>query len=195
MRRTLAIWLVIFCSLHARAASAIDFGAEVLISVHDQKMALMKNNQVVAEFRISTSRFGLGDELGSYKTPMGVLWVCNKIGDNLPLGAVIRHRFATGEVLAPNAPGRDPIVTRVIWLKGLSGDTQRAYDRCIYIHGTAEEKRLGKPVSWGCIRMSSRDVAQLYDAVSIGTHVTISDKKLAALLPSNSFADRLACGD
>ncbi len=177
------------------AGRAADFGPEILISVHDQKLALVKNGEVVSEFRISTSRFGVGDEMGSYKTPEGVLWVCNKIGDNLPLGAVIRHRAATGEVLAPNAPGRDPIVTRVIWLKGLAGETQRAYDRCIYIHGTPEERSLGKPMSWGCIRMRSKDVVQVYDAIGIGTHVTISEKKLTALLPETRTAGQLALSD
>lgn len=177
------------------AAHANDFGAEVMISLHDQKLAIINDNKVLTEYRISTSRFGAGDDYGSYKTPTGVLWVCNKIGDNLPLGAVIKHRNATGEVLAPNAPGRDPIVTRVLWLKGLAGDTEHAYDRCIYIHGTAEEKNIGKPVSWGCIRMRSKDVVQLYDAVSIGTHVTISEKRLASLLKDESSGDRVASRD
>lgn len=193
MSRTFFLLLVsFFAALHAEA---FDLGPEVIISVRDQKLALVKNGTVAAEFKISTSRFGLGDDYGSYKTPTGVLWVCNKIGDNLPQGAVIKHRNATGEVLAPNAPGRDPIVTRVIWLKGLTGETQHAYDRCIYIHGTPEEKTLGRPMSWGCVRMRSKDVVEIYDAIAIGTHVTISEKKLASLIPEARAETRLASSD
>ncbi len=190
----MAFCLFSIAGLVTSAAHALDFGPEIIISVRDQKLALVKNGEVLAEYRVSTSRFGVGDSYGSYKTPAGLLWVCNKIGDNLPLGAVIKHRNATGEVLSPNAPGRDPIVTRVIWLKGLAGDTQHAYDRCIYIHGTAEERMIGKPVSWGCIRMRSKDVVDVYNAVQIGTHVTIAEEKLAKLLPEHS-GNRLASSD
>jgi hypothetical protein len=122
--------------------------------------------------------FGVGDDPRSYKTPLGAMFVCNKIGGNLPPGAVIHGRAFTGEVLRPDAPGRDPIVSRVIWLRGIESQNRRAYDRCIYIHGTAEEKNVGRAVSFGCIRMKSKDVIALYDLVRIGTRVTISDQKL-----------------
>ena len=163
---------------------AMNFGPDIYISARDQKMAVFEHGEVLAKYRISTSKFGLGDSQGSYKTPLGTLWVCNKIGANLPLGAVIRHRNATGEVLSPNAPGRDPIVTRVIWLSGLEPQNRNAYARCIYIHGTPEERSLGKPASYGCIRMRSKDVADLYKLVQVGTHITISDKGLSSLMPS-----------
>jgi hypothetical protein len=169
-----------------------DFGPEIVISIHDQTLALVQNGRAIEKFRISSSRFGIGDEFGSYKTPLGTLWVCNKIGENLPLGAVIQHRNATGEVLRANAPGRDPIVTRVIWLKGLFGETQNAYARCIYIHGTPEERTLGKPASFGCIRMRSKDVVKVYDAVGIGAHVIISEKRLAAVLSEERATSQLA---
>ncbi len=164
--------------------SAADFGPNIYVSAKDQKLVLIENGEVLAKYPISTSKFGLGDSQGSYKTPVGALWVCNKIGDNLPLGAVIRHRNATGEVLIPNAPGRDPIVTRVIWLSGLEPQNRNAYARCIYIHGTPQEHALGKPASYGCIRMRSKDVANLYNLVRIGTHITISDKGLSSMMPS-----------
>jgi len=186
MNRRQFIFVTIFTVLAALAqpaARAFDFGPEIFVSVRDQALAVVANNGKVARYRISTSKFGVGDGIGSYKTPSGTLWVCNKIGDNLPSGAVIKNRSATGEVLPANAPGRDPIVTRVIWLRGLDGQTHNAYSRFIYIHGTPEEKTLGRPVSYGCIRMSSKDVIALYDIVQIGTHVTISEKSLASLLP------------
>jgi len=172
--------------------SATDFGPDIYISARDQKLAVVNHGAVIAKYPISTSKFGLGDSQGSYKTPLGTLWVCNKIGDGLPLGAVIRHRSATGEVLAPNAPGRDPIVTRVIWLRGLEPQNRNAYGRCIYIHGTPEERNLGKPASFGCIRMRSKDVADLYKLVQVGTHITISEKSLSSMMPSEHRGSWLA---
>lgn len=155
--------------------------AEVLISVADQRLVVLREGGLVGKYRISTSKFGVGDSFGSYKTPLGRLRVCNKIGDELPPGSVIKHREATGEVLPVNAPGRDPIVTRVIWLEGLEDENRNARTRGIYIHGTPEENTLGKPVSWGCIRMRSRDVIELYDEMPPGTLVTISPDRLPRL--------------
>lgn len=168
-------------------ARAFDFGPSIIISARDQKMAVINDGKVQAKFDVSTSKYGVGDDPGSYKTPLGTLWVCNKIGDKLPAGSVIKNRNATGEVVAPNAPGRDPIVSRVIWLSGLAGDNKNAYGRCIYIHGTPEEKLLGHTASYGCIRMRSKDIIALYDLVQVGTHVTITDKPLSALLPAKHF--------
>ena len=165
-------------------ARAVDFGPEVIISVHDQALAVLNNGTVVAKYKISTSKYGIGDEHGSYKTPLGTLWVCNKIGDRLPPGTVIKGRNATNEIVSPNAPGRDPIVSRVMWLRGLEDQNRNAYDRCIYIHGTPEEKLLGKRASYGCIRMRSKDVIALYDMVHIGMHVVITDKPLSSELPA-----------
>src|SRR5438094_8746114 len=155
----------------ATKALAIDLGPEILISTKDQQMAVMEKGAIVSRFKVSTSKFGLGDDLGSYKTPLGSMFVCNKIGEDLPPGAVIKGRCFTGEILKPNAPGRDPIVSRVLWLHGTQPQNRHAYDRCIYIHGTAEEKNVGKPVSFGCIRMRSKDVIALYELVRIGARV------------------------
>jgi len=173
-------WLLALL-LCAATARAVNFGPEIVISVKDQQMAVLENGTASGTFVISTSRFGVGDELNSYKTPLGLLWVYDKIGDNLPQGAVIKDRSPTGEVIPPNAKGRDPIVTRIIWLKGLFG-ADHAYERCIYIHGTPEESTLGRPSSWGCIRMRSQDVVIVYSKVEIGTHVLISDKPIKQLI-------------
>ena len=83
---------------------------DVLISVADQKMLVLREGGWVKKYKISTSRFGIGDTFGSYKTPAGRLRVWEKLGGDLPSGAVIKHREATGEILPANAPGRDPIV-------------------------------------------------------------------------------------
>ncbi len=107
-----------------------------------------------------------------------------KIGDGLPVGAVIKNRNATGEILKANAPGRDAIVSRVIWLRGMEGTTANTRDRCIYIHGTAEEQRIGRRASFGCVRMRSKDVIVLYNLVHIGTHVRISTKPASGFSPA-----------
>jgi len=159
-----------------------DTHHELMISTKDQKMLLLEDEKPVATYRISTSKYGIGDRFGSYATPTGELFVCQKIGDQLPLGAVFKDRKPTGEVLRPNAPGRDPIVTRILWLKGKEPQNKNAYARYIYIHGTPEEKNLGKPKSYGCIRMSSVDVAQLYDRVGKGTRVEITNESLRKIV-------------
>ncbi|HEX4085331.1 MAG TPA: L,D-transpeptidase [Chthoniobacteraceae bacterium] len=151
---------------------------QVLISVPDQKLALVCDGELVARFPVSTSRFGTGDNFGSYKTPLGELRVCDKIGQDLSPGAVIHHREATGEVLPVNAPGRDPIVTRVIWLDGLEAQNHNARSRGIYIHGTPEERTLGTPSSYGCIRMRSKDVIKVFEEVPVGTLVSIIPERL-----------------
>ncbi len=154
---------------------------EVVISVAEQKLVVLRDGGLIRKFPISTSRFGLGDSFGSYKTPLGHLRVCEKVGDDLASGTVIKHRAATSEVLAANAAGRDPIVTRILWLDGLDEQNRNAKARGIYIHGTTEEKRLGKPVSWGCIRMRSQDVIDLFSGLALGTPVNIIAEKLPKL--------------
>lgn len=174
--------ILCFC-LMALCSQAADFGSQIIVSEKDQKLALINGDQVQARYPVSTSKFGLGDSFGSYKTPLGSLFVCRKLGEGLQPGAVIKHRLPTGEVLKVNAAGRDPITTRIIWLRGLESCNQNAYARCIYIHGTPEERKIGKKVSFGCIRMRSKDVIDLYDKVQVGTRVIISTESLAKLLP------------
>ena len=142
---------------------------------------VLREGGVVGNYRISTSKFGLGDSFGSYKTPLGHLRVCEKVGDNLASGTVLKHREATSEVLPVNAAGRDPIVTRIIWLEGLDEQNRNAKARGIYIHGTPEEKRIGAPVSWGCVRMRSQDVIELFNGLPRGTSVNIIASKLPKL--------------
>jgi hypothetical protein len=174
IRLTAALWLAPLCAIGATDVPA----PQVLISVPDQKLAVVMDGELLARYPISTSKFGTGDQFASYKTPLGQLKVWEKIGGNLPSGAVIHRRAATGEVLPVNAPGRDPIVTRVIWLDGLEAQNKNARSRCIYIHGTPDEKTIGTPVSWGCIRMRSKDVIKVFDEVPIGTVVSIIPDKL-----------------
>jgi hypothetical protein len=156
----------------------VDTSNQVIISVRDQKLVLMRSGSKVATYPISTSMFGLGDAWGRMTTPLGYLAVEKKIGDNVPVGAVFHKRRLTGEVLQPNAPGRDPITTRIIWLRGLEAQNAHAFQRCIYIHGTPEENKIGRPASYGCIRMKSKDVAELYDQLPLGAVVQIIPDRL-----------------
>ena len=144
---------------------------EAIISVAEQRIVILRDGMWTQKFRVSTSKFGLGDSFGSYKTPLGRHRVCEKIGDHLAAGSVIRNRNATGEILPVNAPGRDPIVTRILWLEGLEERNANARSRGIYIHGTVEEAKIGTPVSYGCIRMKSHDVLELFELLPIGTVV------------------------
>jgi lipoprotein-anchoring transpeptidase ErfK/SrfK len=170
--------VIVLVNFAASRAVAAPLSADMTVSVPDQVLALVDRGKLIARYSISTSKFGTGDFTASYRTPLGTLFVSAKIGDQLPPGAVIKNRIPTGEVVGVDAPGRDAIVARVIWLRGMETQNQKARDRCIYIHGTPEERRIGKPASFGCIRMRSRDIIDLYDRVHIGTHVTITLRRI-----------------
>lgn len=159
-----------------------ESSSRVIISVHDQKLVLVENGMRRATYPVSTSKFGVGDDWGRMTTPLGVLQVAQKIGDHAPVGAVFHSRRFTGEVIKPNAPGRDPVITRIIWLRGLQASNAHAFRRCIYIHGTPQEKLIGRPASYGCIRMKSSDIASLYAQIPIGTIVEIVPDKLSSVL-------------
>ncbi len=148
---------------------------QIIISVRDQKLTVVKDDHTRVSFPISTSKFGLGDRNRSYETPTGELAVAAKIGGGAPAGAVFHGRVTTGEVVKVDAPGRDAIVSRILALKGLEAGNAKAFSRGIYIHGTPEERNIGRPTSYGCIRMRSRDVIALYDMVKVGARVQIID--------------------
>ena len=133
-------------------------------------------------YAVSTSKFGAGEQNGSFRTPRGRHIVRAKIGSGQPLGAVFVRRRPTGEVWTPELhaqyPGRDWILTRILWLSGREPgvnrlgevDTMRRY---VYIHGCPDSAELGKPGSIGCVRMRNRDVAELFDRVAPYTEVVI----------------------
>lgn len=160
-----------------------DTRHKVLISTYDQRMVVFRDDAKIAEYPVSTSKFGLSDQPGSNGTPLGLLKVKKKIGDGAPSGAVFKSRRLTGEVLAVDAPGRDPIVTRILWLDGQESRNRNAYGRFIYIHGTPEERNIGQPASYGCVRMRSRDVISLYDTVGEGARVFITPQPIAVNAP------------
>jgi len=145
----------------------------MLVSVRDQRMLLVRDGKPVKSYAISTSKFGVGSEPDSYRTPLGRMEIARKIGDGQPNGMVFKGRSPTGEILRANAPGRDPIVSRILWLNGKEGQNSNTFHRFIYIHGTPEESRLGRPASYGCIRMGMEDVIDLYSRVGEGAEVQV----------------------
>ena len=193
MFRTVAVIFSLISAGSAFAIMPLDTSSQLIISVRDQKLMLVQNGAKVATYPVSTSMFGVGDSWGRMTTPLGYLAVEKKIGDNVPTGAVFHNRRLTGEILQPNAPGRDPVITRIIWLRGLEAQNAHAFQRGIYIHGTPQEKAIGKPASYGCIRMKSSDVAALYDRVPLGALVQITPEHLPKLAkaprsqPINTF--------
>jgi hypothetical protein len=179
-------FLLLALALFFSSCTTKDSDHHILVSVADQSLALFQKERLLGRYPISTSRFGLGDQPGSRATPLGKLEVAKMIGAGAPLGAVFKSRMRTGEVLRPDAPGRDPIVTRIIWLKGLEPQNRHAFGRCIYIHGTPEERNVGHPASFGCVRMKSADVLTVFNAIGIGATVDIIPGSLpeSAQLPA-----------
>lgn len=145
----------------------------VAITVCDQKLTVFRDGKKVKDYDVSTSKFGLGSANGSKRTPVGIHAVSEKTGEGQPKGMVFKGARPTGEVVAPNSPGRDPVVTRVIQLSGLERSNSNSHSRRIYIHGTPEERKIGRPASYGCIRMRSDDVVDLFSRVHRGMPVAI----------------------
>jgi len=186
---SLAVFIVI------ASCVAPDTQHHVVISTREQKLAVLDRGNLMAIYAVSTSRFGLGDWPRSYRTPLGELEIAEKIGEGAAPGTVFKDRRRTGEIVAPDSPGRDPIVTRILWLRGREPQNAHAFVRDIYIHGTPEERNIGLPVSYGCIRMRSSDIVNLYDIIGRGAQVTIVDAPLAAVIPALSSSKQMAEGN
>src|SRR5262245_54846211 len=187
-----ARYCVLLIAVLLASCAAPDTQHQIVVSTREQKLALLKRGNVVAIYPVSTSKFGLGDWRGSRFTPLGKLQIAEKIGGNAPSGAVFKDRRRTGEIVAPNSPGRDPIVTRILWLRGMEAQNANAFARDIYIHGTPEERLIGTPASYGCIRMRSSDIINLYEIVGTGAKVTIVNAPLATAVPSLVSAHSMA---
>ncbi|MBK1889650.1 L,D-transpeptidase [Undibacterium sp. 14-3-2] len=152
-----------------------DTQHRIVVSVPEQKMRLFDNGNLIATYTISTAKRGIGDLPDSYMTPGGKMEIAEKFGAGMPVGTAFKDRVPTGEIVAIDAPGRDPVVTRILWLRGTEERNQHAYQRYIYIHGTPQESLLGNPASYGCIRMRSADIVELFDKVGIGAEVFVAE--------------------
>jgi L,D-transpeptidase YbiS len=144
------------------------------ISIGGQLLTVKRDDETVRTFPISSSRFGLGTEEGSNKTPLGRFQIAEKIGHGMPLGTIFRSRVP----LKPKDPlpaTEDLITSRILWLAGLDEDNANTRERFIYIHGTRHEDNIGRPDSHGCIRMRNADVIELFELVDEGTPVLIEE--------------------
>ena len=142
------------------------------------------NGNILKRYRISSAKNGVGELNGSFCTPRGRHIIRAKIGAGQPLNAVFIERRPTGEVYSPElagrSPGRDWILTRILWLSGCEPgynrlgkvDTMR---RAIYIHGSPDTAEMGKPGSHGCIRMRNQDIVELFDLVPVRAQVRIQE--------------------
>jgi lipoprotein-anchoring transpeptidase ErfK/SrfK len=157
----------------------------IIINIPTQTLDLYDDNEnAIREYRISSAGNGVGQENGSFCTPLGKHIIRAKIGAGQPVNTVFVGRRPTGEIYTPalgaSFPRRDWILTRILWLSGCvpgfnrlgSVDTMRRY---IYIHGSPDSVEMGKPGSIGCIRMHNRDLLELFDLVEAGTEVRITN--------------------
>ncbi|MEP7014396.1 MAG: L,D-transpeptidase [Verrucomicrobiota bacterium] len=144
------------------------------VSIRDQRLTLKEGDGTIRTYPISTSRFGIGSEEGSNKTPTGRFRVAEKIGDDMPSGTVFRSRIPLGPD-DPPPPTEDLILSRILWLDGLDDHNANTRDRFIYIHGTKHEHKIGTPDSHGCVRMRNADVVELFDLVDEDTPVVIEE--------------------
>jgi L,D-transpeptidase YbiS len=154
------------------------------VDIAAQRMCLIEQGRRVAEYRVSTAANGAGEILGSGMTPRGRHRVRAKIGAGLPAGAVLSARRWTGEIWTPQLqaqqPGRDWILTRILWLSGCEVGRNRlgcvdTFRRYIYLHGTPYTDALGTTASKGCVRLSNEDIIELFERVEPGTEVEINE--------------------
>lgn len=154
----------------------------LFVSVKQQRIYLIRHGHLVTSYPISTSKYGVGNQMNSKKTPLGLHQIENKIGRGVPLRGIIKGGVYTGKQADlehyPVPIEGDFVTTRLLWLKGLEpgknqGGAVDSYFRRIYIHGTPEEGLIGKPSSHGCIRMTNYEVTELYKLAEKGLHVLI----------------------
>lgn len=150
----------------------------IQISIAKQKLFLFQKNALTKAYPISTSKYGVGNKVGSNKTPLGKHQIIGKFGRNARIGEIFKRRKRIG-IMARSLQGQaDLITTRILRLDGLEKGLNKgrgidSFHRYIYIHGTPEENRIGKPASHGCIRMKNKDVAELFRMVKRGDSVII----------------------
>ena len=159
--------------------------ASIKVNISKQLLSLFDEDQVlIAEYPVSTSKYGIGNQNGSFQTPLGHHQVCEKIGENMAYDEVCIGREAQGRLADLKAQNRelpeDIIMARILRLSGMEqginkGEGIDYFERYIYIHGTADEDNISQPVSHGCVRMRNNDIIDLYEKVSLNTDVWIED--------------------
>jgi L,D-transpeptidase YbiS len=147
---------------------------QIDITLRHQKLVVLRDGEPFRTYPVSSSRFGIGSEEGSMKTPIGRFQIGKKIGHDEPSGTIFKSRVP----LKPDDPlpeTEDWVTSRILWLEGLEEHNANTRDRFIYIHGTKHEDKIGRPDSHGCIRMRNEDVIELFQLVDEGTPVIISE--------------------
>jgi len=142
------------------------------VSIQDQQLTVKEDEHAIRTYPVSTSRFGIGTEEGSFKTPIGRFRVGEKIGSDMPHGTVFVGRVP----LQPDEPQpatEDLVTSRILWLDGVDDHNANTRDRFVYIHGTKHEDKIGMTASHGCVRMRNADVIELFEMVDEGTPVII----------------------
>jgi lipoprotein-anchoring transpeptidase ErfK/SrfK len=142
------------------------------VSIRDQQLIVADDEKPIRTYPVSTSRFGIGTEEGSLKTPTGRFYVAQKIGGDMPSGTIFVGRIPL-EPAAALPQTEDLVTSRILWLHGLDEDNANTRDRFIYIHGTKHEDKIGSVASHGCVRMRNADVIELFEMVDEGTPVVI----------------------
>jgi len=159
-----------------------DLSRDVIyVSAQRQRLFHLRGGHVVGDYPISTSAAGLGSEWDSFRTPQGLHYVREKIGEGCRPWSILRWRTVTSEVADSSGNAGDDVITsRILRLAGMEGGVNAggevdSFERSIYIHGTADERSLGRPGSHGCVRMRNRDVIELFSQVPVGSLVVILD--------------------
>ena len=180
----LSLLLTLRCPIQSRANELI-----ITIDVSRQKLFLFENvpfenPKLIKVYPVSTSKYGVGNENSSMKTPLGTHFIAEKIGDGAKIGTIFELCESTGGIAEIYTDAKDieedVITTRILWLRGIvpgvnEGEGVDSYNRHIYIHGSPEEGLIGTPVSNGCIRMKNKDIIELFDSISEGTLVGIHE--------------------
>jgi lipoprotein-anchoring transpeptidase ErfK/SrfK len=175
----LVTFLMEYLSIKYEGRKFNDF---IYVAAKSQKMYHVSDGKIVDEYIISTSKNGIGEFNGSYKTPSGLHRIREKVGDNVPLGGIIKDKQYTGKVAKiiedPISIETDDLTSRAMHLEGVEfslnkGGDNDSYSRAIFIHGTPEEGLLGTPASKGCVRMNNKDIIDLYDKTFVGMYVII----------------------
>ena len=154
----------------------------IYVDINSQTLSYIVKGTVSRKYNISSSYYGTGSEANSLKTPLGKHEIYKKIGNELPINAILKGRVWNGAIAdiieGPIDTDYDHVTSRILWLDGLEegknkGNGVDSRNRYIYIHGTAEEGLIGKPASDGCIRMYNKEVIELFELVSEKTQVWI----------------------
>ena len=172
-------FLILFCCFFTISCITDEV---IQVDISEQRLYLVKNNQISASYPISSSSFGEGQIENSYKTPLGKHVIKEMIGEDANKDTIFISRINTKRtaniVKKPVDTEDDFVTSRIMWLEGMEeglnkGGNVDSYKRYIYIHGTQEEGLIGIKASHGCIRMFNNDVIDLFAKVNIGTKVLI----------------------